>query len=164
MVTPKLWINLSVHWRAIHLCCAQGHPVMAMQQASILYLSATQSASSLVPDLHSEHFRTTSLVPSQTVNAPAHGGHRHASKPFLQPATPRAVTAGSGVKLMCRRQGHTPLAMQSYCTLTMIGQYPICACVFSLLYKLSTCIAVLVKTTWYVVSISYQSEFGQPHV
>jgi len=65
----------------------------------MLCLSATQNASALLPDSHSEHFRTTNLVPSQTVqHALAHGGHNHAGKPFLQPATPSVVTTGGGVE------------------------------------------------------------------
>jgi len=47
-------------WGYIHACCVQCcRPAMACQEATMLYLSATQSASSLVPDLHSEHFRAT---------------------------------------------------------------------------------------------------------
>jgi len=79
---------------------------MARHEATMLYLSATQCTSSVVPDLHSEHFRTTSLMPSQTVKlALAHCGHHHAGKPFLQPATPRVVTTGGKVKSMrCKDQ------------------------------------------------------------
>jgi len=75
----------------------------------MMYLSAaaTQRTSYLVPALHSEHFRTTSLMPSQTVKlALAHCGHHHAGKPFLQPATPRVVTNGGKVKSMRSKDQH----------------------------------------------------------
>jgi len=67
----------------------------------MLHLSCTQSTSSLVLDLYSEHVRATSLVPPQTVkHASAHGGHRHSRNIFSQPATQRALTTGGGAKVM----------------------------------------------------------------
>jgi len=49
------------------MCCEQGRPVMARQKATMLYLSATQSTSYVMPDMHAEHLRTISLVPSITL-------------------------------------------------------------------------------------------------
>jgi len=99
--------------------CEQGRPLMARQEATILCLSATQNTSALFPDLHSEHFRTTKLVPFQTLkHALAHGGHHHAGKPFLQPAMPRVVTTGGGVKFMRCEYKHSVLVclLSSLCT------------------------------------------------
>jgi len=54
--------QLRINWTALHACFE-----MVRQEATMLYLSATQSTSRFVPDLHSEHVRATSLVSSQFV-------------------------------------------------------------------------------------------------